>query len=201
MANEAPFDLLGVLVDEPRAERTIPLYGGEYENAFTVASRAFGEWRNWRELLENNGIADPLDLQEVQTKTEGVLTTDEGVDLTAELGVPLRVLSASEGTTGDVTLVVEDVAQGEFTLQVELTPGAPGPPVTLLESALLVGNTRVVLEGAGGSGFVQIEFDIDTWLVLWLARCITLTIQVEPTRFQVTVPTQSLGTAARGETQ
>lgn len=101
MPSESPYDRHGEPVDEPRREREVQLYGGARENALTVAHRGAGEWRQWRRMLERNGIDRPFDLTDrIIEPTEVDLLDDEG----DETGYTVTLHHASFDLSGPVHL-------------------------------------------------------------------------------------------------
>lgn len=63
MRSESPFDRLGTPVAEVRDVIEKTLYGGLYENPFTIAHETLGEWREWRTVLDYNDIENPFILR------------------------------------------------------------------------------------------------------------------------------------------
>ena len=171
MASESPFDRLGTLVIDDRDEVRAPLYGGANENAFTVAHRAVGEWRAWRQLMELNGLADPFDLSERQVVPQGDIVVDD-VNVTTDMGQGLEVLNFTDGISGTLELRVDDVADGEFDLTLSAGGLGAGAPVRVTEADFnLPGGFIELTLPLPSSRSVTVRFDLETFLVLWLMRC------------------------------
>lgn len=195
MASESPFDSLGTLVQDTRNEVRTPLYGGRQENAFTVAHRAVGEWRAWRALMELNDLVDPFDLSERETQPTGeLLTLDREVNFTTDLGQQLEVLEFTRGIVGDVELRVIDTAENAFELTLSTTAMGSGAPVALSTADFTLSGGFVELElPLPSSKFVKVRFDLDTFLIIWLARAVGIGGVSLLTRAEVRVPPLLLG--------
>lgn len=123
--SQSPFDRHGALVDTGAVKRRrAPLFGGFYENLYTLSHRFLGEWRSWRELRDENGIQNPFDLQNVELDSEAspqplfeVPATPgtyrrSDLSLTTEWGVPIPILDGAELTRGTFYLWSEVERQG-----------------------------------------------------------------------------------------
>lgn len=199
MPSESPFDKLGRAISVT-VQRRHPLFQGTWENAFTVAHAAVGEWRAWRALCDANGITDPLTLAEPDITGLVTLTSVDGlIDFTFDLGT--TVLCIGGNLPGDnAEVIVTDTVAGEFDLQLRRVGEANlGPAVHLREvdwydASGAAQPFRVALSTADLVHWVELEFTTDAWLVLWLARELRLTFDRQLTRVEVAVPAPELGT-------
>lgn len=200
--SESPFDRLGAAREreQPRV-RAVPLIQGA--TIFALAHQSLGEWRRWRELLDTSGVEDGFDLAAlVYADVLPLLTTTplvdgDGVaelDLTDALGVKLDLLAVEGALLGDGALVVEDVAFGAYTVALR-APGdaAAGPPQPLDDAAFVGADgspraVRLELVSEAGRGRAVVELDQDTWLVLWLARTLTVRFAATPARDALLAP-------------
>lgn len=111
--SESPFDRHGELVTNAGLRRRrAPLYGGQYENLYSLAHRFLGEWRLWRDLRDENGIENPFDLYNVELDDEASPTMlfevpavpgtyrRHNLALSTEWGVPIPVIGGAAVTRG-----------------------------------------------------------------------------------------------------
>lgn len=204
--SESPFDRLGAAREQERPRvRAVPIIQGA--TIFALAHQSLGEWRRWRELLDASGVEDGFDLTaRVYADVLPLLTTTplvdgDGVaelDLTETLGVKLDLLAVEGALLGDGALIVEDVAFGAYTLALR-APGdaAAGPPQPLDDAAFVGADgspqpVRLELVSEAGRGRAVVELDRATWLVLWLARTLTVRFEATPARDALLAPVEVL---------
>lgn len=200
--SESPFDRLGAAREQERPRvRAVPLIQGA--TIFALAHQALGEWRRWRELLETSGIEDGFDLEgRVYPDTLPLLTTtplldgsgDAELDLTATLGVRLTLIAIEGALAGDGALVVEDVAFGSYTIALR-APGDTdaGTPQAITDADFAGADgslqaVRLELVSEAARARVVLEIDRDAWLVLWMARELTVRFVAAPARAALLAP-------------
>lgn len=199
MPSESPFERLGRLTSRPRAEKRVRLYGGKYENAFTVAHRAFGEWRAWRDLCENNDVLDPLDLRASELEADGAFVIEDGlVNLTTRLGVELDIIAASETFPEGAEIVIDGVSETQYNIFIRID-GADGPPTTLSFATISQGGEQTTRALGPNGEFLDLRYDGDAFLVAWLMRCVPVAARSRPTVYELVAPALILGTSALGE--
>lgn len=198
--SESPYDRFGQLTEDATRQRVYTLRLGQ--NPLQAAHEATGEWRDWRTILEASDVADPFDLMDVAHASAALVldvpTTDGGAEqenFSEDLGQPLLLLAASPELDGTGQIEVTDVDEDTFTLKFK-APGADafGEAVTLElerftgidgEQNLAVG---VELLDASGRYVVLMELTLDTWLIVWLARCMDVLFVPSPSRSELVVP-------------
>lgn len=201
MPSESPFDRHGRPVENDPQQVRVPLYGGRYENAFTVAHRAVGEWRMHRALVDSTGADDPLELRGLTDDGVGrMLICDGDVDITDELGLEVTILGRSPELRGYGMVAIDDVAPDVFEVSLQLEGEDPGETVVTLTSerfaapdgdgGLPVG---LVLRSEDDRHWLHIEIDGDIWTCMWLHRAMPVYFDVRPTRFEAVVPALELG--------
>ncbi len=194
MASESPYDRLGRPVANKPQQRRVPLYGGQFENAFTLAHRGVAEWRAWRQLCDTNEITDPLALSGTVVDGIGRLQSLDGaIDFTTDLGVAVTVAGGS-ATGSALELVVEDIAVGVFDLALrQIGASEAGTPIRLIEADWYDASGvplsfRCILSTADAVNWIDLELTTDAWLIIWLAREIRLAFNGIPMRAEVRVP-------------
>lgn len=188
MASESPYEALGRPLEQDPPNRSIRLFGGEAENAFTLAHKATGEWRNWRDLLDANGITDPFNIQGIQAQGDSraaEFPEELDVDPFAELDQEIRVIYASEPLSGPLWLKVEDVASG-YEVSAGFGSGAYQDATLVVPDLLTQDVFSVPLMTEDGC--VELEFTSGGWLLFWLAREITLDTDFAASRDILLVP-------------
>ena len=201
MPSESPFDKHGRPIEDDPQQVRVPLYGGRYENAFTVAHRAVGEWRMHRALVDATDADDPLELRALTDDGVGRLIICDGdVDLTDELGLYATIRGRSSDLQGHAMVHVEDVDVDVFEVSLMLDGEGPGEePVTLRSNRFPApdgdGDVPVglVLTSEDKRQWLHIEIDADIWTCMWLHRCMPVYLTVVPTRFEAVVPALELG--------
>lgn len=202
MASESPFDRHGRPVeDDPQMQR-VPLYGGRYENAFTVAHRAVGEWRMHRALVQSTDADDPLELRALTDDGVGrMVILDGDVDLGEELGLHATIRGRSPELQGQAIVFVEDVDVDVFEVSLKLEgEGAGEHPVTITSGRFAApdGNpdgvvVGLVLRSEDDRYWLHLEIDSDIWTCMWLHREMPVHLTVVPTNFEAVVPALELG--------
>lgn len=206
--SESPYTRHGQTVQQDQHQGTYALTGKE--TVFQIANRIVGDWRLWRDIVDQNSLADPLDIgdhEHLDTAPDFVrlfaLTDGSGfaeVDLTTDTGQGVTLHYASPELDGDATLLVTDVDAADFVLGLAApndTLSGVGVPIAMtdfvdVDGTLISG--RYVLMSDDDRFTLDIEFDIDTWLVLWLARSLPVRIQATQGLFELVVPTPALVT-------
>lgn len=202
--SEPPFDRLGDAVDREKEPRTVPLHGGRRESVFSLAHRHLGEWRRWREIVEENKLADPLDLMGRSVESDPSFVTEEDEDVTEDTGVGLTVVNASPGLMGPSVLHIEDIEEGVF--EIYWTAPAddePGAAVVVKEGDFFDDDghpvdMRIQLPSERDEHFLYIEMDADSLMVLWMMRDVTVWLDATRERTELRIPRRRLE-AARGE--
>jgi hypothetical protein len=208
VASEPPYSRHGDAVETDDAPRTYTLRGSERENLLQIAHRELGEWRLWRDIADENGLVDPLDLAGVEQPEESRLvipfdvvaggsgTEDE--DLTTDLGHSITLEGATPELDGEATLTIEDTAVDEFEMTLTAPDGSTaGAAVAVSKSDFFdvdgeAITRRFVLRSENDRFAVDIELDIDLWLILWLRRCLPLYLSSSPARAELLVPEPEL---------
>lgn len=201
MPSEAPYDRLGRPVEDDPQQVRVPLYGGRYENAFTVAHRGVGEWRMHRALVAATNADDPLELRALSDDGVGRLVICDGdVDLTDELGLFAVVRGRSPELQGQGQVHIEDVDVDVFEVSLMLDGEAAGEePVTLTSSRFSSpdgsesATVGMVLTSEDQRHWLHLEIDSEIWTCMWLHRCMPVYLNVRPTRFEASVPALELG--------
>jgi len=192
------------------------------EHVFWVAHATVGEWREWRRVCETNAIDDPLNLRGFPSRqlsqpilqrfplADGSGFEDE--NLTTDLGQSYDLEYLAPELQGTGYLWVQDVAPispdpavappGEHFQLAFQAPGDAAQGVWVdLKLSLFKGpngdtsvTQRTLLFSESGEYAVDIELNIDTFLIAWLMRCMPLTFQPlgNETRAWLTVPTLEL---------
>lgn len=183
MANESPYDRLGISVGESTArQQRVQVWGGE--TLFYLAARYLGEWRDWRLVLaENPTIEDPDDVLgfeivspsdvaiDAEVTDGGTGTTEQNVS--DDTGLQVRVDLSSPGPADGWTLQLDHGSDddGGF-YEIRLVVGE-------LESEAAVVRDEDFYAGDGtpvdvvrflscGRYFVSVRFDADEFLQLVL---------------------------------
>lgn len=200
--SESPFDRLGAAREQERPRvRAVPIIQGA--TIFALAHQALGEWRRWRELLEQSGVEDGFELggELLPDTLELYATTplldgsgSAPLDLTAELGVALGLSWGAGALVGDGALVVEDVAFGSYTLAFRAPSEAEAGPAVALDDDDFLGAdgseqpVQLELTSASGAARVALSLDRDAWLVLWMARELLVRFAPTPARDVLLAP-------------
>jgi hypothetical protein len=199
--SDSPYDRHGQLQDSARQQRVYALRVGQ--NPFVIAHEATGEWRDWRDILDASGVANPFDLMDISHDALNMVldveTVDglgvEPVDFSADLCQPLSVLSSTPELQGRGQLLVEDIDFDSFELSFR-APDASGfgNPVSVeLSSFTGVDGKQslpvgVELFDETGRYVLVVELTLDTWMILWLARCIDVEFLSVPGRTELVIP-------------
>jgi hypothetical protein len=202
--SESPFDRLGAAQGQERPRvRAVALIQGA--TIFAQTHQALGEWRRWREVLEASGIEDGFDLGALSYPDAlSLLTTtplqdgsgDAELDLTATLGVWFALIAIEGALVGDGGLVVEDVGFGAYTIALR-APGdaVAGTPQAITDADFAGADgslqaVRLELVSEAGRARVVLEIDRDAWLVLWMARELTVRFAATPARTALLAPVE-----------
>lgn len=188
--SESPFARLGARVLEDVRSRVWPLERGA--TCWHIAHLELGDWRQWRALLEANGISDPLDLEGVALQLDADAPAPApflfggvpdgapsvSIDLASsdELGEGPRLVAASPELRGLCYLVIEDVTFDTFTLALR----APGASVAGVPVAVSLGDFEGITSDATSSvertvyaangAAAHVRLTLDAFLVVWIAR-------------------------------
>lgn len=202
MPSESPFDKHGHPVTSEPQQVRVPLYGGRYENGFTAAHRAVGEWRMHRSLVDATDADDPLELRDLTDDGIGRLVICSGdVDLTSELGLYAKVRGRTPELQGYAMVHVEDVDVDVFEVSLEMPGESPGAdPITLTSSRFGAPDgdgevpVHLVLTSLDNRYWIDLEIDSEIWTCMWLHRDMPVYLNVVPTRFEAVCPAYELGT-------
>ena len=200
--SDSPYTRHGALLEASRDERRVTLVGDP--TPFQLAHRELGEWREWRALLDANGVISPFALRGADHTQSKRLVKDfplddgsgfEPEDLTEDLGIPFDSSFPDRLIYGEGALLIEDIAEGKYTIAFR-APGAEvgtsSDPVALLDAQWADGALPFVeLEHED----IAIAFDLsrDLFLILWLAREFPVRFAPEPVRDTLMVPGVNLG--------
>lgn len=203
--SESPFDRLGTSSPQQAPSvREVELIQGA--TIFALAHQSLGEWRRWRELLEVSGVEDGFDLEghrypdSLALLTTTALLDGSGyipLDLTAALGVRLKLEQVAGAVSGAWALVVEDLTWGSYALRLRAASGALGPQVVIMDEDFVGadGSPRAVhveLVSADGASRLALTMDREAWLVLWLARSLTIQLEPSATRSRLLAPVEAV---------
>jgi len=213
MPSESPFTRHGRSVEGERAPKIHALTGSPRESLLQIAHREMGEWRDWRTIARANGLIDPVDpyghAHQAATsfiapfeRIDGAGSEDE--DLTAQLGHGLTLHAATPELSGVGYLVVSDVSSGEYTVSFKAPGDASAGASQSVTDADFIGEydaglgeyaqlePRTALQSDGGRYVVEVSFDIDAWLILWLMREAPITFNPQPAQHELLIPEPEL---------
>lgn len=156
MANESPFDRLGRAVLPDSDERLrIQLVPGD--NPFKLAGRELQEWRQWREVADENAM-DPMNERDFRPVSSEFVYSFESVP---SGGDPEEVNLSDEW---DLSLVPRDASwdlAGDYTLYCEDYEARTGNSIALAEDG---GDVALQVLDSNGEVFATLtEYSSATW--------------------------------------
>lgn len=190
MASESPFENLAGPLETDPPNRSVRIRPGGIETPFSLAHRGTGEWRNWRAVLELNGITSPFNIEGREQR--GAVYTEpdpadlDGEDLFADLGLEIDVPYVSSTAPGAFSLYVEDTAEG-YSITASLPGGSAGDAFVLIPDSVN-GQEYVDFSAYVGDETVDLRLSSAGWLLFWLHRTLHLTCSMSPTRDVALIP-------------
>lgn len=120
MASESPYDRHGQPLLDTRQQRQVyTLQHGFRETVFLAAHKTLGEWRRWREVLEETGITDPFDLSGRKSTGAGanlwpLTNPDITEDIFEQMGIRPRLDFATAGVPDVFRVQIFDSIRATF---------------------------------------------------------------------------------------
>lgn len=207
MASESPYTRHGRTKEGERKKKRHPLNGSPRQNLLQIAHLELGEWRDWRDIAEENELTDPIDLAGAEHGDDSELimsfelvdgSGSEDENLTDELGHSITVHGATPEMSGTGTLTVSDTAMGEYELTLTAPDGSVAGTAVSVKDADFKdadgegASRRFLLRADGDRYFVDLTLDADLWLILWLRRETPIYFDPSAGRAELLVPEPSL---------
>ena len=190
MPSEAPFEKLGgPLVPDP-SDRSVSIRPGPNETPFSIAHRGTGEWRNWRSILELNGIDSPFNVSE-RAQVGSISTAAdpadlEGVDFLSEFGMEHSWVYVSSEAPEAFSIQLADVSGG-FKILASLPGGTTSDAYVLIQDSV-DGQDVVEFSAYVGDETIDIRMSSEAWLIFWLHRVMHLESNLISTRSIALLP-------------
>jgi len=154
---------------------------------FALTHQALGEWRRWREVLDASDVEDGFELEGREYSSALPMFTavarldesgEEELVLSDVLDVELELALVAGDLVGDGALRVEDGGFGSYTLEFRAPGESQWGPATSLEDGDFAPRATLELVSASGGARIALVIDRDVWLVMWLAR--ELSVRLAP---------------------
>lgn len=189
MTNESPYEALGRKQDTNRVRSAIIRTYGE-ESLYGLAARGLGEWRDWRDLAEQNELADPFNVTDRQAENDSPIAvvfdfpvSDSTTGETCEIDIGARNPGPQptlfvQGPTAPSEVILwvteRDVSGAQvFDYQLESDSGELGPATRITRddfNNVLGDATEIVIAvRASDGGALVMTLNIDTHFVFWFA--------------------------------